>query len=90
MKRLGALSSLKHVSFDINHLYVKTRHSTLNAIQLKNVQTKHVKIISTSLPIYSTLQFTYVIEYDRRPHSDTQTEWNIHEVTKCKPLQYVK
>jgi hypothetical protein len=52
--------------------------------------TKHVKITSFSLPIYSTLKFTYVIEYDRRPQSDTQTERNIHEVTKCNQLQYVK
>ena len=42
-----------------------------------------VKITSFSLPIYSPLKFTYVIEYDRRPHSDTQTEWNIHKVTNC-------
>jgi hypothetical protein len=33
--------------------------------------TKHVKITSFPLPTYSTLTFTYVIKYDRRPHSDT-------------------
>ena len=35
---------------------------------------KHTKITSFPLPIYSTLKLTYVIKYDRRPHSDTQTE----------------
>jgi len=36
--------------------------------------TNHVTITSFPLPMYGTLKFTYVIKYDRRPHSDTQTE----------------
>jgi len=36
--------------------------------------TKHVKITSFPLGIYSTLKFTYVIKYIRRPHRVTQTE----------------
>ena len=52
--------------------------------------TKHVKITSLSLLIYSTLKFTYVIEYDHRRHSETQTELNEHEVTNCTQLQYVQ
>jgi hypothetical protein len=51
-----------------------TPHSTLNATQLTQIATKHMKITSFSLPMYSILKFTYVIEYDRRPHSDKQTE----------------
>jgi hypothetical protein len=47
--------------------------------------TKHVKITSFPLGIYSTLKFTYVMEYDHRPHSYTQTE---HEVTNCNQRQY--
>jgi len=49
---------------------------------------KGVKITSFSLPIYSTLKFTYVTAYDRRPHSET--EWNKHEVTNCNQLQYAE
>jgi hypothetical protein len=75
IKGLDTLDSLKHVLFDTNRLYqFITPHSTLNATQLTKPPTKHVKITSFSLPIYSTLKFTYVIEYDRRPHNDTQTE----------------
>jgi hypothetical protein len=90
IKSLDALGSLKHVSFDINHFYkFITPHSILNATQKTKAATKHVKITSFPLPIYSTLKFAYVIKYDRWPHSDTQTEWNEHEVTKCNQLQYV-
>jgi recombinational DNA repair protein RecT len=72
---LDALGSLKHVSFYINHLYqFITSDSVLNATQMTKAATKYVKITSLSLRIYSTLKFTYVIEYDRTPHSDTQTE----------------
>jgi hypothetical protein len=42
-----------------------------NATQMIKAAAKHVKITSFPLPIYSTLKFTYVIKYDRRPHSDT-------------------
>jgi len=38
---------------------------------------KRVKMPSFPLRIYSTLKFTYVIEYDRRPHSDKQNEMNM-------------
>jgi hypothetical protein len=58
----------------------------MNAIQVTQAATKHVKITSFPLPIYSSLKFTYVIEYDRRSHSDTQTEWNEHGVTNCNQL----
>ena len=75
IKTLDALGSLKHVSFDINHLYqFITPDSILNATQISKAATKRVKITLFPLPIYSSLKFTYVIEYDRRPHSDTQTE----------------
>jgi hypothetical protein len=90
IKRSDTLTSLKHMPFNTNHLYqFITPHSTLNATQLTKPPTKHVKITPFSLPIYSTLKFRYVIEYDRRPHSDTQREWNVHEVTKCSQLHYV-
>ena len=56
----------------------------------KETATKHVKITSLPLPIHGTLKFTYVIEYDHRPHNDTQTEWNEHEVTNCNQLQYIQ
>ena len=36
--------------------------------------TKHMQITAFSLRIYSTLKFTDVIEYDSRPHNNTQTE----------------
>jgi len=49
---------------------------------------KHVQITPFFLRIYSTLKFTYVIEYNRWPHTeDTQTEWNEHELTKWNELQ---
>jgi len=51
-----------------------TPDSILNATQITKAATTHVKITPFPLPIYSTLKFTYVIKYDRRPHSDTQTE----------------
>jgi hypothetical protein len=70
-----ALGSLKHVSFDTNRLYqFISPHSIPNAIQWTKAPIKQVTITSLSLPIYSTLVFTYVTEYDRRPQSDTQTE----------------
>jgi hypothetical protein len=65
-----------------------TPHSTLSATQLTQAPTKHVTITSLSLPIYSTLKFTYFTGHDRRPHSDTQTELNIGNVTKCKQIQH--
>jgi hypothetical protein len=46
----------------------------LNAIQLTKTATKYVKTTSLSLRLYSNLKFTYVIEYDTRQHSHTQTE----------------
>jgi len=64
--------------------------SILNETQLTNAATKHVKITSFSLRIYSTLKFTYVIEYDRRPQTDTQTEWNEHEMTNCYQFTYIE
>src|SRR5215510_10318630 len=80
---LGGLGSLKHVPFDANYLYqFITPHSTLNATQLTKAPTKHFKI-PLSLPIYSTLKFTYVTEYDRRPHSNTQSERNEQTTTNC-------
>jgi len=44
---------------------------TLNATQQTKVAPKHVKITSFFLRKYSTLRFTYVTEYNRRPHTDT-------------------
>jgi hypothetical protein len=81
-KKVGRHRFTKHVPFNTNHLYQSiTPHSTLNATQLTKTEIKHVKITPFSLPI--TLKFTFVSEYDHRPHRDTQTEWNIHELTKC-------
>jgi len=65
----------------------KTPYSILNATQMTKAATKPVKMTSLPLPIYCTLKFTYVIKYDHRPHSDTQTEWNEHLVTNCNQLQ---
>src|SRR5215510_15432507 len=90
IKRSDGLDSLKHLPFDTNHLYqFITPHSTLNATQLTKPPTQHINITSLSLPIYSTLKFTYVTEYDRGIHSDTQRELNIHKVTNCNQLQYI-
>jgi hypothetical protein len=36
------------------------------------------------------LKIHVLIEYDRRPHSDTQTEWNEREVTNYNRSQYVQ
>ena len=76
-KTVDTLGSLKHVSFDINHLdQLITPDYILNATQMTKAATKHVKTTSFPLPIYSTLKFTYVIKYDRRPHSDTEQPTN--------------
>ena len=46
-----------------------------------------MQITSFSLPLYSTLTFTHVIEYDRRPHNDTQTELYEQEVIQWNRMQ---
>jgi hypothetical protein len=85
-KRSSPLFTVTHVIIH-HHLYqFITPHSTLNVTQLTKPPTKQVTITSHSLPIYSTLKCTYVTKYYRRPHSDTQTELNIHELTKCNRL----
>jgi hypothetical protein len=90
-KNVGPPQFAKHVPFNTNHLYqFITPHSTLNATQLTKAPTKQVTITPLSLPIYSTLKFTYVTKYDRRPHSDTQTERNERTVTKCNQFQHTK
>ena len=63
--------------------------STLNATQETKAARKHVKTTSFFLRKYRTLKFTYVIEYNRRPHSDKQPEWNEYELTKWNELQYI-
>jgi hypothetical protein len=63
--------------------------TTILELWLPGAATQHVTITSLSLPIYSTLKYTYVTEYDRRSHSDAHTEWITHEVTKCNQMPCV-
>ena len=88
-KTVDALGSLKHVSFDINYLYYFiTTDSILNATQMTKATNKRVKITPWPLRIHSTLKFTYVIQYDRRPHSIKQNEMNMRWQTAAKCITY--
>jgi hypothetical protein len=75
IQRLDALGSLKHVSFDSNHL------CQFITLETTKTATKHVKI-SFCIRIHSTLTFTHVNEYDRRICNDTQTEYNEEEIQR--------
>jgi len=48
-----------------------------------------LQITALSLPIYTTLKFTHVIEYDRRTHKDTQTELYEQEMIHWNQIQNV-
>jgi hypothetical protein len=57
-----------------------------------NRQRQHKTCVNNSilLRIYSTLKLTHVIEYDRIPYNDTQTEWYEQEVTNYNQKQHVE
>ena len=85
MKKMGALVSLKHMSFCINHLYqFIMRESILNAEEMTD--SMHVKITSSPIRIFSTLKFMHVIEKYRTPQ---KSKWQTTRMkqTRCDKLQ---
>jgi len=62
----------------------------VKSTEITKAANKHVKITSISIRIYSNLKFTYLIEYDRRPHNNRQTDLNVQEVTNCNQMHYVE
>ena len=85
IKRLYAFRLLKHVSFDINHLYqFVTPTSTPNSTKHKG--DNKTRVTPFSLRIYSTLKFTDGIKCDGRSHKNTQAERYEQEVIKCNQI----
>ena len=83
---------LHNAKYFFKSLYYNSGTLTARSCRILSKCNKVADSNLTQLKIFDKciLKFTYVTAYDRRPLSETHTEWNKHEVANCNQLQYAE